>query len=200
MEKSDLKIEVKEVLKITNRRFVNLFEMRYLDRKGQEKQWVYASRQDPPKAETRDFDSPDAVIIAAYHTELRKLVIIREFRVPLADYIYGLPAGLIDPGESIDDCTRRELYEETGLAVTRVRRVSPIIYSSSGMTDESVVMVYLDCAGEPSNRNAGSTEDIETVFLSPEEAVQLCGRTDAKFDVKTWLVLNAFAESGRLQE
>lgn len=190
------KIEIKGIEKITDRRFVNLFEMRYLDRQGNEKQWVYASRNDPAKAITGGFDLPDAVIIAAYHTEHRKLVIIKEFRLPIAGDLYGLPAGLIDPGEDIETCTRRELYEETGLELTQIRRISPVIYSSSGMTDESVVMVYADCIGEPSNRNAGSTEDIETVLVSREEAGRLCSRTDLKFDVKTWLVLNAFAESG----
>ncbi len=198
MDNSHGKIKIRDIRKITDRRFVNLYEMRYRDRAGTEKAWVYASRQDPPRAGSGDFDLPDAVIVVAFHTERQQLVVIREFRVPLADYQYGLPAGLVDAGESAEECARREFAEETGLHISRLHRISPIIYSSSGMTDESVVMAYADCTGEPSNKNAGSTEDIETVFVSREEARHLCDRSDIKFDVKTWLVLSTFAQTGRV--
>jgi ADP-ribose pyrophosphatase len=118
--------------------------------------------------------------------------------MPLNDYQYGFPAGLVDPGESPEQSAVRELYEETGLKATAIRRTSPPIYVSSGLTDESIVMVYLDCEGEPSGQNAGSAEDIETVFLSMQEAKKMCADPDIKVDVKTWLVMDGFAALGRI--
>lgn len=193
MQDSGSKIDIISVRRITRQRFVNLYEMKYRDKKGREKIWSYASRCDPPKAETGNFEEPDAVIIAAFHENTGRLAIIREFRIPLAGWLYGFPAGLVDEGESIGDCAARELYEETGLELTRVHRISPPIYSSSGMTDESVTMVYADCTGEPSGAHTGSAEDIETVFVSRKEAGELCSRRDVRFDLKTWLALDAFA-------
>ncbi|NQU66008.1 MAG: NUDIX hydrolase, partial [SAR324 cluster bacterium] len=78
------------------------------------------------------------------------MVVIEEFRVPLGGYQFGFPAGLVDEGETIQETTKRELFEETGLNVTAFLRESPPVYSTSGLSDESVVMVYVECDGEPS--------------------------------------------------
>ncbi|MFO7859636.1 MAG: NUDIX hydrolase [Desulfosalsimonas sp.] len=196
MSAGNQKIRIFGQTALTDRKFVNLFEIRYSDRNGNERRWDFASRQNPPKIETGAFDIVDAVIIVPWHVPSGKLVVIREFRMPLNDYQYGFPAGLVDPGESPQQSAIRELGEETGLKTTGIRRTSQPIYVSSGLTDESIVMVYLDCDGRPSDSNTGSAEDIETVFLSQKEAADLCADSALKVDVKTWLVMDKFAATG----
>lgn len=198
MSAGSRKITIKDARLLTDRKFVNLFEIIYSDRNGNDRKWDFVSRQNPPKLETKAFDVVDAVIIVPWHVSSSRLVVIKEFRMPLNDYQYGFPAGLVDPGETPEQSAVRELYEETGLKATGIRRISPPIYVSSGLTDESIVMVYLDCDGEPSSRNAGSAEDIETVFLSRQDAEKMCTDRDLKVDVKTWLVMDGFAASGRI--
>jgi ADP-ribose pyrophosphatase len=189
-------LEIKDIKKVTNYHHLNMYEITYLDRLQNQKVWQIASRQLEPRCVSGDFKKPDAVVIVPFHTGQNKLVVIEEFRVPLGGYQFGFPAGLVDDGESIQAAAERELYEETGLKVTTVLRESPPVYSTSGMSDESVVMVYVECEGEPSNLNNEASEDITTLMLSPEEAALICGRKDAKIDVKTWLVLNSFMETG----
>ncbi len=198
MSTGNHKIKIKNSRALTDRKFVNLFEIIYSDKNGNERKWDFVSRQNPPKIGTKAFDVVDAVIIVPWHVSSSRLVVIKEFRMPLNDYQYGFPAGLVDPGEIPEQSAVRELYEETGLKATVIRRSSPPIYVSSGLTDESIVMVYLDCEGEPSNRNAGSAEDIETVFLSRQDAKEMCADPDLKVDVKTWLVMDCFSASGRI--
>jgi ADP-ribose pyrophosphatase len=191
-------VKIESFRKITNVTHLNIYEIVYKDARERERTWRIASRNDPPRAASGEFNRPDAVVIVPYHTDTDRLVIIREFRVPLADYQYGFPAGLVDGDESVTAAAERELYEETGLTLTQVHRVSPPIYSSSGMTDESVCMVYADCTGTPSNSANTASEDIQALLVSPDDAARLCADETAKFDVKTWLVLAVFAETGRI--
>lgn len=191
-------MKILSVRKLSDRQYLNLFEVRYLDRNGDERIWDTVSRAPMAKCETQAFDLPDAVVMVGFHVQQRKLVIIREFRVPLGGYQYGFPAGLVDPGETAEGACRREMIEETGLTVTDIIRTSPPIYSSSGITDESVTMIYLNCTGTPSRAGNHSVEDIETILVSRKEARRLCEDQTSKFDVKTWLVLSFFAETGRV--
>lgn len=191
-------MRIVSVDKLTGCRHLNLYTIAYRDRVDNSRSWVMASRTDPPKCVSARFEVPDAVVIAAFHPEYAGLVVIREFRVPLAGYQYGFPAGLIDAGETLQTACSRELYEETGLTVERFIKTSPPVYSSSGMTDESIAMVYVECSGEISNAGNTDSEDIHPFLVTPEEALELCRRPDHPMDVKTWLVLSAFGESGRL--
>lgn len=191
-------MKIKEIRRVTNYRHLNMFEIDYLDRFQKQKAWQIASRQAEPRCLSGDFGSADAVVIVPFHVETQRLVIIEEFRVPLGGNQYGFPAGLIDKGETIQEAAARELKEETGLEMTAFLRESPPVYSSSGMSDESIVMVYVECRGEPSNLENEGSEEIATVMVSSDEASDLCGRKDVKVDVKTWLVLNHYGDTGRI--
>jgi ADP-ribose pyrophosphatase len=65
------------------------------------------------------------------------------------------------------------------------------------MTDESVAMVYVECEGEPSTSANTESELIETLFISPDEALRLLSDPTLKFDAKAWLVISQFAENNR---
>ena len=191
-------MKIKRYTPLTRAKWLNLFDVTYTNRLGHDKRWQVASRAAKPKCISGQFAPPDAVIIVPYHRPQAKLVLIREYRIPLADFEFGFPAGLIEAGESVEDAARRELLEETGLHVTRFIKTSPPVYSSAGMTDESVVMAYVDCDGDASTTGNGQSELIEVLLLAPAEADKLCRDTTIKFDVKSWLVTNFFAATGRV--
>ena len=189
-------MKINAVKKITNYPFINLYSAGYTDRLGQEKSWVFASRSQDENPQAEDKRRPDAVVVVPYHIDRRKLVLIREFRVALGKRVYGFPAGLVDPGESRAEAAERELFEETGLKVSQVIRKSPAVFSSSGLTDESVSLVFVECQGRPSSRGNEASEEIETLFFSRRQAAALLERTDVCVDVKTWIVLDGFAGPG----
>jgi ADP-ribose pyrophosphatase len=66
-----------------------------------------------------------------------RVVLIRQFRHAADDFIYEVPAGRLDPGESPEDCASRELAEETGYQATRLTRLTTI-YTTPGFTDEKI--------------------------------------------------------------
>lgn len=63
-----------------------------------------------------------AIIVAVTRAEGRELLLVqsRNFR---GDY-YGLVAGFVETGETLEDCVRREVMEETGLSVGGIRYVA----------------------------------------------------------------------------
>jgi len=53
-----------------------------------------------------------------------KILLIRQFRYPIGEVEIELPAGKIDPGESLLETVHRELEEETGY---KARKVTPLV-------------------------------------------------------------------------
>ena len=182
--------------KLTDLDWLNIFSISYVDKRGRSRRWLLASRSGEPKCVTGNFSQPDAVVIVPFHKSREKLVVTKEFRVPLADYEYGFPAGLVDEGETVQEAAGRELREETGLKLTRFIKIGAPVYSSAGMTDESVAMVYVECDGEPSDTANEGSEDIKVLFISQQEAAMMCDDQALKFDAKAWIVLSNFAEHG----
>jgi len=191
-------VEIKSADKLTDLKWLNMFDVAYVDQDGRPGSWQLASRAEAPKCMTGKFNVPDAVVIVPFHTDENKVVMIKEYRIALADYEYSFPAGLIDAGETVEQTARRELQEETGLIVTRFRKISGPLYSSAGMTDESVAMVYVECRGQPSTAGNTGSELIEVQLVSRTAASRMCQNPALKFDVKAWLVLVAFAEKGNI--
>ena len=190
-------VEIKGSRKLTAEKWLNLFKVSYISRTGDERFWQMASRQKEPKCIAGGYRQPDAVVIVPFHTGANKMVVTREYRVPLNDYEYGFPAGLVNSGESVEQAARRELMEETGLTISRFIKISPPLYSSAGMTDESVAMAYVECEGEPSTSANTDSELIDILLISAEEALRLLSDPNLKFDAKAWLILSQFAEHQR---
>jgi ADP-ribose pyrophosphatase len=178
-------------------KFATLFAISYLDRIGKIRYWHMTSRAEQPKCITGERQRPDAAVIVPYHRGENKLVVIREYRIPVGDYLYGFPAGLLDPGETLAAAAGRELREETGLDLVRVYRHSPAIFSSAGITDETVVMVFAEVEGTPGSCYSTDSEDIEILLLDRQEVQALLGSPDTVFSARAWLAMDAYYRMGK---
>lgn len=192
---------IKNIIPLAGTKFLSLYDAEYINKKGNVKHWMIASRKDIKTLNGQLFEGKkekiDAVAIVAINRDLRKLVLVKQYRVPVNDYLYELPAGLIDGDEDVFTAAQRELFEETGLnllEIDKTKKVLPL-YASAGMTDESISLVYCTCDGETSTKNLEDDEDLEVLLVSKEEARDLLNR-DVKMDVKTYLVLQSFSELG----
>ena len=168
--------KITEVNQITNNKFLNFYDLKREDKYGKEGRYFMSSRakcEDELKLNTKE-NKPDAVIIfALYGEEKDKVVMIRQYRYAIGDYIYEMPAGLVDEGETYRESATRELKEETGLDFEPLN-VNEIyerpFFSSVGMTDESCSMVYGYATGEVDLSGLGDGEEIEVVFVDRNEA------------------------------
>jgi ADP-ribose pyrophosphatase len=190
-------MEIRKIEQLTQEKWLNLYAADF-EHKGHTGRWLYASRKSQPHADR----SADAVIIVPVLRETGeppRLVMVKEFRVPIGAYILAFPAGLLDSGESIEDTARRELREETGLEVVAVKRVSQPLYSSSGLTDEAVAMAYVDARRTPETLpKLDKLEDLEVVLLDYAGVCRLCDDRSARIDARAWATLYMYQQLGQL--
>ena len=162
------------IKKLTDNRFLNLYELDAIFRDGSSAPYYVASRRkntENLKAVTHD-NHPDGVILYGVHGEKKdKVVLIRQYRYPLGDYVYEFPAGLVEPGEDMLQAGIREMYEETGLEFIPVEggACSRPFFTTIGMTDESCGTVFGYCSGVPTNAHQEGTEDIQVILADRNE-------------------------------
>lgn len=182
---------VTTVQKVTDFPWVNLYQAHYRI-KGQRGLWTYASRRHKRPSEKK---SPDAVVIVPTLVtgKRRQLVLIKEFRVPIAGYEYHFPAGLVESEEDIIPAAKRELLQETGFQITKVKSISPVLFSSAGLSDESSVMVEVECR-QKARPNREASEDITTVLVDHKRLRELLKGDGKQFAAKTWPYLLLYYE------
>lgn len=115
--------------------------------------------------------SANAVTMFVFNKDKSKMLLIKEFRYSINDYVIGSPAGLIDGDETIEDAARRELYEEIGYTDMTVEKILEPSYSAIGISDEQVACVFVtvDDSIQP-KQNLEGTEDITYFWVTKNEA------------------------------
>ena len=172
MEKHD---HILSVEKKTDNRFLNMYDLQYENKVGGQGIYHIASRGasiEELKLKTHK-NKPDGVIIyALYGPKRDKVVMVRQYRFSVDDYVYEFPAGLVDAGETYGQAGARELKEETGLDFTPVKAdemYSKPLFTTIGMTDESCATVYGYASGEVSKAAQEDSEEIEVVIADRDE-------------------------------
>ncbi|PSJ31831.1 hypothetical protein UF10_04245 [Peptostreptococcus russellii] len=189
--------KITKIAEVYNSKFLNVFEIFYETKLGNQKKWIVASRKNLNSYKKMLFKEEsikiDAVLIAAIDESRGSLVLIKEFRMPINDYVYSLPAGLIDEGEDIYVAAKREMKEETGLELYDIDENSSCkkSFASVGMSDESLALVYGKARGEVSTELQEESEIIESIYVDKKMAEELLS-SDVNIDIKAWLVLKEF--------
>lgn len=149
-------------------RFLSYYELEAIHRDGSVSPYYVTSRNPNPetlKAVTHE-NSPDGVVIYGIYQD--KVVLIRQYRYPIGDFVYEFPAGLVEPGEDMVEAAVREMYEETGLVFTPKSTARPF-FTTVGMTDESCGTVFGYCTGDPTSIHQEASEEIHVVLADKAE-------------------------------
>lgn len=96
-----------------------------------------------------------------------QILLIRQYRYAADGWVYEIPAGRLDEGESPEACARRELLEETGCTPARVERLTTI-FTTPGFTDERIhLFLAADLErSDETGREQDEFMEIETMPLS----------------------------------
>lgn len=136
---------------------------------------------------------PGASVMMALD-EAGRVLLIRQFRLPIRKRLWELPAGTRDPGETPLQTARRELIEETGVRAKRWRKLLRFYPSPGFSTEEMSVYVAEgltegEAAPEPYER-------IEKRWFTWDEALEMIRRGRIR-DSKTIVTLLYAEHFGR---
>ena len=100
-----------------------------------------------------------------------RIVLIRQFRYPLGKYIWEIPAGKLDSGQTPRDTIARELEEEIGYTAGTLTKMCSF-YSSPGFCDE-VIHLFIARDLVPCARRPETGEHITPAAHTLDECLKM---------------------------
>ena len=166
-------MEYRGIRKIHEGRFITRYDVDYVTAEGNTKTYEIISRnQNIRTLDDLQNKTPNAVVMILTDENGERILVNREYRMAMAQWIYNFPAGLIDPGESAEESAKRELWEETGLRLMRIDDVLDNSYSAVGFSNERNVCVFGVAEGE-FHKSTSDAEEITPGWYTKEEIKQL---------------------------
>lgn len=179
------------IRKVHEGRFITRYDVDYLTAEGREKTYEIISRNpDIQTLEALQNKTPDSVVMILTDESGERILVNREYRMAMAQWLYNFPAGLIDAGETPEQSACRELWEETGLTLTRIDDMLDNSYSAVGFANERNICVFGTASGS-FGKSTSDAEEIVPGWYTREEMKRLL-RTEA-FAARTQAYCYAWA-------
>jgi len=166
-------MKFRSIKKVHDGAFIHRYDITYETEDGQEKIYEMISRN-PQVGSLEDLHKKeaDAVVLILHDKTGERILLNREFRLALGDWVYNFPAGLIEPEETLEQTARRELKEETGLDLVEIQEVLPLSYSAVGFANETNCCV-IGVAEGTFQRSNSPVEEIEAGWYTKAEVREL---------------------------
>jgi ADP-ribose pyrophosphatase len=122
----------------------------------------------------------------------KRILLVRQYRLPAERYLWELPAGRLDPGETPLKAARRELVEETGYKARRWTKLASF-WASPGYVQERMT-IFL--AEDLTQGQSSPMEDerIDIGWFTPKEVGEMITKGVIQ-DAKT--IVGYFTWKGR---
>ena len=164
-------------------KFITRYDVSYTTSDNRNKIYEMISRRkDLDSLEKLHGKEADAVVIIVTDASGERLLIDKEFRLAVGDWVYNFPAGLIDPGETPQESAKRELFEETGLELYRIDDILGTSYSAVGFSNETNMCIVGKARGE-FKESTSTVEEIVPGWYTKKEVRELLKQ--GKFAART---------------
>ena len=139
--------------------FMSAVEITYRDAHGTVRTWEALERV-----------GISGIVVMVGVTPAGAVILEKQFRPPMGRDVIELPAGLVEPDETMKDAARRELIEETGWQAGKLEFLAegPI---STGASTESL-RAYLCTELKQVGKNGGDDNEIIEVIEIPLDDAQ----------------------------
>ena len=103
--------------------------------------------------------------------ERGRILLVKQYRLPARSYLWELPAGRVDEGETVLAAAKRELQEETGLKAKRWTRLASFYVSPGFLEEKMTIFVAQELKG--GEQTPMEDERIEMQWYSGREVDQM---------------------------
>ena len=161
------------IKKIHDGRFISRYDVTYTTEDNKTKVYEMISRnKNITSIKELQNEAPDGVVIVATNIAGDKLLLNKEYRMAVGDYVYNFPAGLLDEGETAQAAAARELKEETGLELVSIEDTLYDSYSAIGFSNETNQVVIGKADGTFA-KSTSTMEEISAAWYTKEEVNRL---------------------------
>jgi len=122
------------------------------------------------KAQREYLTHPGAVGVLAFESPT-KILLVKQYRYPVGEFTYEIPAGKLTKGEDPVECVKRELEEEAGFRAPKVRKIVAF-WPTAAFSDE-VIHVFVATHLIPTHIHPDEDEFLEIVRVSPAKMERL---------------------------
>lgn len=133
-------------------------------------------RPDGEKSNYYVLERGDYVMIIAFDQKNQNIYLVRQWRYPLNEHSWEIPAGFIDKNETPLEAAKRELREETGLKAEKWRNLGQG-YVSPGLTKQAYYIFLAEELTSGEKQLEGSEKDmiVKAVPLAKIDQMILLG-------------------------
>lgn len=111
------------------------------------------------------------------------IVLVEQFRYPIASKLIELPAGLVDEGESPEEAAIREFREETGFSASKWIDLGSF-YPAVGCHDEKIYLYFASGLSKQEKQELDKDEDLNVLKIPADKVIDMITTGEIK-DSKT---------------
>ncbi len=78
--------------------------------------------------------------------EKGRILLVRQYRLPARQYLWELPAGRVDAGETVLQAAKRELVEETGYRAKKWKKIAEFFPSPGFLAEKMTIFLATELA------------------------------------------------------
>jgi len=117
----------------------------------------------------REVVSHPGAVAALPFLNSSEIILVRQYRYAVGDYVLEIPAGTVEKGETPENCIKRELQEEINYKPGTLKSLG-WVYLSPGYSNEKIHLFEATDL-EAAEKNSDEDENIEVVKLEIKEAL-----------------------------
>ena len=178
-------LTIKNKIKLAEGKFIKVWATHFLDKSGKEQIWEWVEKKN--------------FVVIFPITDDNKIVLIKNFRIPIEKYVIEMVAGRLDKtGENEVEAAKRELFEETGYEAKNMYPVKKFAHAAGTTNNFAHAFIATGCH-KVADVQGDETEDIVSIMEIPADKLTdyyLESPDDVLFNISTFGLLHIAQTKG----